>query len=438
MSEINVNETASSSWFVKDLNTEGMEKNAEELFNERIQRVEDAVALKESDRIPIAPMIGALPFFLDNCTYKDTMYNYPRAGEALIKFYNDFKPDATTHLAFTSGRSNEIAQSKMIDWPGRPGTRVPDFSTYQVKEYEYMTQDEYPELLKDYTGFMLRKYIPRAFPALQGLSDVRIVPSIILNTTPMGSLYSPAAQEAFSLLAQIGKEDGLAAEASNAVTNQLVSMGFPPFMTGAGEVPFDILGDYFRGTLAALTDQLECPDEMEAACYMLADIQIASYEYFKHVPLPVKRVFFPMHKGMDGFMSDKMYERLYWKPLKKIILALVDMGVTPVLYTEGKYFTRIQQLADLPKGKVIIHFEQTDMVEAKKVLGDIACISGNLPIYLLEYGTKQQVIDECKRIIDICAPGGGYIFDTDGSIDNAKRENVEAMFDTVMTYGKNR
>ncbi|SHI85332.1 uroporphyrinogen decarboxylase family protein [Parasporobacterium paucivorans] len=436
MEKENVNKSASSSWFVKDLDTTTISEEGQDKFNERIKRVEDSVALKEADRVPIVPMLGALPYFLDNCTYKDSMYNYPRASEALIKFYQDFQPDATTHLAFPSGRANEIAQSKMIDWPGRPGTRVPDFSTYQVKEYEYMTQEEYPELLTDFTGFMIRKYIPRAFPALKGLSDIRFVPSIVLNTTPLSSLYSPAAFEAYELLAKIGKEDALAAEASNAVSAQIAAMGYPPFMTGAGEVPFDIIGDYFRGSLAALSDQIECPDEMEAVCYMLADIQIASYEYFNLVPLPVKRVFFPMHKGMDGFMSGENYERLYWKPLKKIINALVDMGVTPVLYTEGKYNTRIQQLADLPKGKVIIHFEQADMMEAKRVLGDIACLSGNLPIYLLEYGTKQQVIDECKRLIDICAPGGGYIFDTDGSIDNAKRENVEAMFDTVMTYGK--
>ena len=38
----------------------------------------------------------------------------------------------------------------MIDWPGRPGTRVPDFSTHQVIEHEYMSQDEYPEFINDF------------------------------------------------------------------------------------------------------------------------------------------------------------------------------------------------------------------------------------------------------------------------------------------------
>ena len=45
-------------------------------FNPEIKRVEDAVSLKEPDRIPIVPMLGALPYFLDGTTYKDSMYNY--------------------------------------------------------------------------------------------------------------------------------------------------------------------------------------------------------------------------------------------------------------------------------------------------------------------------------------------------------------------------
>lgn len=34
-------------------------------------------------------------------------------------------------------------------------------------------------------------------------------------------------------------------------------------------------------------------------------------------------------------MSPEQYERIYWKPLKKCMLALIDMGVTPYIYTEG-------------------------------------------------------------------------------------------------------
>lgn len=407
-----------------------------DLFNERIQLVNDAIALKEGNRIPMTAFISALPYYLYGTNYKASMYDYPTASQAVYQYYQEFQPDAMLHTGFTSGRANELAQSSMIDWPGRPGTKVADYSTHQVIENEYMSAEEYPELLKDFTGFMLRKYIPRAFPGLKGLADIGFVPSSILNTNAIRTLYSPQALEAFGLLAEIGKEDGKAAVATQEMNTKLMASGFPPFMTGAGEAPFDIIGDYYRGTLGALTDQLDYEDELEATCDMLADIQIASYAHFKESPLPVKRVFFPLHKGMDGFMSPQQYEKIYWKPLKKIMMALIDMDVTPYIYTEGKYNTRLEQLTDVPRGKVIYHFENVDMKEAKRIVGEVACISGNLPIYLLQYGTKEQVVDYIKELIDTCAPGGGYIFDTSGSIDDAKRENIEAMFDTVAIYGK--
>lgn len=40
---------------------------------------------------------------------------------------------------------------------------VGNSSTYRVMEYEYMSEEEYPDVLHDYTGFMLQKYIPGAF-----------------------------------------------------------------------------------------------------------------------------------------------------------------------------------------------------------------------------------------------------------------------------------
>ena len=47
-----------------------------------------------------------------------------------------------------------------------------------------------------------------------------------------------------------------------------------------------------------------------------------------------------------------------------------------------------------------------------------------------------KVVDEAKRIMDVFAPGGGYVFDFDGGVYDAKRENVEALFECIKDYGK--
>ena len=324
----------------------------------------------------------------------------------------------------------------MIDWPGRPGTIVSDYSSHQVIEREYMSPEEYPELLNDFTGFMLRKYIPRAYKNLGEFAGLNLTPTVVLSTSLLSPLYSQQMAEAYGRLAEIAKADAEAGALFMEYRGKLTEMGLPGVFVGVSEAPYDILGDYFRGTLGIMEDLLECEDYIAAACDMFADQQIAALQHLKSMDVPDKRVSFPLHRGMDGFMNPKQYEKLYWKPLQKIMLALIDMGVTPFIYTEGKYDSRIPVLADVPKGKVIYHFENVDMKVAKQTLSGIACISGNLPLATLEFGTKEQTVNQTKYLIDTCAPGGGYIFDLSGCMENCKRENLEAMFDTLETYGK--
>jgi uroporphyrinogen-III decarboxylase len=142
-----------------------------------------------------------------------------------------------------------------------------------------------------------------------------------------------------------------------------------------------------------------------------------------------------MHKGSGGFMSDEQFKTFYWPFLRKGILALIEKGVIPVVYCEGDDTERLEYFADVPPGKVIYHFATMDMARAKAVLGGIACISGNLPNRLLFTGTPAEIKEYCKKLIDTCGKNGGYIMDTSALLDEAKPENVKAMFDFTKEYG---
>ncbi len=61
------------------------------------------------------------------------------------------------------------------------------------------------------------------------------------------------------------------------------------------------------------------------------------------------------------------------------MMALIDLNITPYVFCEGKYNTRLEVISDVPKGKVIYMFEEVDIVQAKKTVGQVACICGNLP-----------------------------------------------------------
>lgn len=80
-----------------------------------------------------------------------------------------------------------------------------------------------------------------------------------------------------------------------------------------------------------------------------------------------------------------------------------------------------------------------DLKELKRDFGkDLVFWGGGINTQLtLRDGTPQQVRDEVKKIIDILAPGGGFVFTTVHNIqEDVPPENFWAMWDTLMEYGK--
>ena len=415
-------------------------------FNERLGRVADAIALKEPDMVPMSPWTSGMPYLLypeTGASHKCAMYDFEKAAEAHIKWHLEFEPDTvSSDVLFFSGKAGEFLRPTMMDWPGRPGTPLPDTSIYQMYEIEYMKADEYDEFLSDPTGFYLNKMAPRMYSGLAGLEGFRfnVAPGIFTN--PISPLAKPPVQEALKKLIEYGGEQAKADAAFFGFLGRLGELGFPPFYTAVSGVPFDVLSDYFRGTTGALLDQIERPDKVLAACEVFANTLTGGLSWMNHAPLPVKRVFFPMHKGMDSFMSDEDYRDLYWAPYQKVLRCLISNGITPLIFTEGPYKTRYKfirdQLVEFPPGSCVVYFEDGDFAEYKRTFKNVACLYGGMPIHLLMNGKKEQIADHVKYLIDNCAAGGGYIIGMSHPLENIKRENLEVMFETARTYGKAR
>ena len=141
------------------------------------------------------------------------------------------------------------------------------------------------------------------------------------------------------------------------------------------------------------------------------------------------RVFFPLHKGADGWMSAKQFDTFYWPFLKKVMDAFINEGFKIALFAEGSYDTRLEKATDFPKGSVVWWFDQSDMVRAKKILGSKFCIEGNMPSSLIVTGSPKDVKDRCRKLIEDCGKGGGYICGPDHHIKpDVPADNAVALF----------
>ena len=413
-------------------------------YEERVARVMTAAANKEPDRVPIMPGMSVFAIDYYGSSMAEVTYNAQAGVDASIKYLEEFQPDSAAGFYSNAGKGPmlELMRPKSCAWPGAPDKRVPDDSYHQFIEFPILEEEEMPWFERDYTGWLFQCALPKS----SGLME----PFANWNTASLGVTYDmsqlasqlarPEMREVIQTLWQIDDMNKEVAKIHAAGAAKMTEMGFPSFGAGiGGGVPFDSYSDFFRGTFGSMIDmyfnrgviERFCDERIERTVANIraigkANAHLASEKWGNII----------LHKGMDGFMDEEQYRNLYWKYLQRIINEINAAGFKCYVYTEGPYNSRIDCLTEVDKNMVVYHFEDVDMAVAKKKLGDMACIAGGFPVWLVEQGTKQQVIDECKRILDICAPGGGYIFEGGYSFGKAPIENIYAMFETVLEYGK--
>ena len=406
-------------------------------FDAKWKRIRDAVALKEPDMVPITPSPAIYPFLHAGYTMTEVIYDetMEKGAHAMIKYLQDFDPDNGTPLGnyVAEGKLMELQAPTNMTWSGMPGNPIGDNSIQQYIEFPILLDDEFDEYFNDYVTWRVHKELPRNSNLLKPLENFHLG----FGTVGLANAVSrPEMKEMIKTLWEIADGYKVLNAKKAAFNKQMEEMGYPIIRAAMGAgVPFDGYSDFLRGTLLSLADLYTNPEEVRRYIDSTFEQTIAGIKASKGRD-DGKLVFMALHKGMDGFMSDEHYREYYWSHLQKIIEAIIEADKIPYIFTEGKYNSRLDCLTEVPVGKVFYHFEEVDMALAESKLGKIACIGGGFSPYLLNYGTKEQVVDECKRLLDICAPGGGFIFETAYGMDYAKDENVEAMFETVRTYGK--
>ena len=116
--------------------------------------------------------------------------------------------------------------------------------------------------------------------------------------------------------------------------------------------------------------------------------------------------------------------------------ALAKEGIRSELFAEGTCDSRLESVNEFPKGTVGWHFDKTDMAKAKRILGETCCISGNVPSSLMVTGGPKEVKDYCRKLIEICAPGGGFILTGGASVSQGNPDNLHAMMEAAKEYGR--
>ncbi|MDR2956702.1 MAG: hypothetical protein LBU61_00785 [Coriobacteriales bacterium] len=416
-----------------------MSDSNREGYQQREKRFLDAIALKEPDRVPILePGTNTFPYHYCGYSMAEILYDLEKAKSAIKKYHIDFDIDSGHTIGAAQegqGPILEKSKSSVYYWAGMPEGYIDANSIHQFIEFPLLEDDEVGLLLTDRTGALLNKILPRhsriLAPFAQLNADSLMYPGPGINALAI-ACAQPEFKAMFAELAELGEMVMEYGRQAGMLAAEIEELGYPLMSAGMSLVSFDSYSDFIRGTMGAGYDLYDNPAAVKS--YLDEHVRIARGA-IRGGAVPNRLLFIPMHKAMDGFMSDEHYAEFYWPYLLSLVETALDVGMVPYVYTEGPYYSRLKFLRQLPPG-CVVHFEGVDMATAKKELGDIACLSGNFPAHMLYYATKEQVAEEVKKLLDICMPGGGYIFDFDGGLYNYSPENVEACYETVKEYGK--
>ncbi|MBF7095912.1 uroporphyrinogen decarboxylase family protein [Alkalibacter mobilis] len=285
----------------------------------------------------------------------------------------------------------------------------------QHPEVVGMMEDEYPQLIEDPYAFIVERVMPRQYKNLDTSNTAKSIIAMQRARLSMDEDFNASLPWFMGIMQDYGYYPG----------GPLGSSGFC-------EAPYDFIADQLRSFSGISMDIRRHRSELIEACEAVLPMMFKMGKpAFAH---PLGSVMTPLH--MPTFMREKDFMEVWMPSYKKMFEQYAALGIRGGAFCEDDWMRYLDNLLELPSGMILM-FEYGDPQKIKDKLGKKFIIQGLYPVNLLKSGTKQQVLDKAKEILDIMLPGGGYIFGFDKNpltLGDVNMENWAALSHFVKDY----
>ena len=251
-----------------------------------------------------------------------------------------------------------------------------------------MEADEYDQLIADPKAFIANVLLPRKHPYLFENRDAAKAALKVFAEEQVDMFIMHGGTTAQYLVEKYGVQT---------VVN-------PGCMLNT---PLDHLFDYFRGFRGTLTDLRRQPEKVKAALDAIWEYRSAAQVAAPYDPAQ-GYAFQPCH--IPAYLSPKQFKELYWPYEKKLIEWMASNGGKILLCMEGRWENIWECFLEVPKDSLVLTVDDDDFLKAHEVLGDHQILVGGLKAADVRLKSFEELKDGIKRVIDTCAPGGGFIF----------------------------
>lgn len=380
-----------------------------QLTEERNQIFLDTINGRIPKRVLISPIFQIeLAMQYSGFNLKKDIYSVPKMLEAIDIFTRDIDTDTVNLNAIRFPQVYKTLESKNWIMGGDGFLQHPDVSGMDIEDYDDLIAKPYSTIVET--------ILPKVHTALAGSIQEAAEAKSKAFFTQMTTLIS-IAQKNVETAVKYGKSTY-------------------PMTTSSAEAPFDFLSDQLRSFSKICIDIRKIPNKVIAACDALQPLMVKMGANKGAKGDVTDTIFYPLH--MATYMREKDFAKFYWPTFKKTIEIHKAMGYTPHICLESDFTRYLDYLQDLPNG-LMFWIEDGDAQLFKDKLGKDNILTGFYPLNLLRNGTIKECEDEAKRLTDILAPGGGYIFGTDKTplvLKDINMDNLKAVIKTIKEYGK--
>ncbi|MDN5361637.1 MAG: uroporphyrinogen decarboxylase [Moorella sp. (in: firmicutes)] len=143
--------------------------------------------------------------------------------------------------------------------------------------------------------------------------------------------------------------------------------------------------------------------------------------------------------GRGTYIRPDLWRELFLPLLRCQVEGIKEMGLPVLYHSDGNLQAVLPDLAGLPLDGLqgLEPAAGMDIGAVKREYGERWCLMGNFDLDLLVTGNPDTITAAARSLLDVAAPGGGYIFSTACGILNASLppENVLALYRAVDKYG---
>lgn len=365
------------------------------------ERIDAVVALDVPDRVPVGPLLDHYAAVYAGISNADLMEDADKRIAAVLQTMRELGP---WDLTFAADTARAVFLKVGIPAPIRfPGKELADNEIHQVDEQEFLQPEDYERAIEVGAAQFQAEVCARLYPELSGPAAFDLVQRAVADFARDRALIEGAGAEM-------------------AVGAHLVT-------------PFEYLS-FGRSLPVFCLDLFDRPLLVKRACEALREgFVFQSMMLAKEVGVP--RVFLGLGRAGPSLISPAHWEEFVWPAIRYVVHTLADAGLTTVLHCDTNWTAAFPWLRRLPPRTCILELDSSsDIFKAKQVLGDRMCIMGDVPATLLAFGSKDEVMSYCRRLIGEVGKGGGFILSSGCSIPaNAKAENVKALAEAAEEWG---